>query len=69
MINIHNNKNNTAIIVNSKINKKCIREKRKRDVLKEFRRVHSPAPQSLFQEKRGWKKGEGGGQGRCYAFH
>ena len=52
-----------TIMVNRTINKKCIREKRERDVLEEFRRFHSPAPQSLFQKKRGWKNGEGGGQG------
>ena len=52
--------------INSKINKKRIREKRKWDVLKEFRRLHSPAPQSLYQKKGGWKKGKGrGGEVVC----
>ena len=50
-----------TIIVNRTINKKCIREKRERDVLEEFRRFHSPAPQSLFQKKKWVKKG---GEGR-----
>ena len=51
-----------TIMVNRTINKKCIREKRERDVLEEFRRFHSPAPQSLFQEK---KRVEKRGRGRA----
>ena len=58
-----------TIIVNRTINKKCIREKRERDVLEEFRRFHSPAPQSLFQEKKeGGKKGKGEGRGDVMPF-
>jgi len=45
-----------------KINNRRIRKKRKWDRLKEFRRVHSPAPQSLFQKK---KRVEKWGRGRA----
>ena len=67
--NITINKNTIKNQQQRKINNRRIRKKRKWDRLKEFRRFHSPAPQSLFQKKRGWKNGEGGGQGGCYAFH
>ena len=67
--NITINKNTIKNQQQRKINNRRIRKKRKWDRLKEFRRFHSPAPQSLSSKKKeGGKMGKGEGRGDVMPF-